>query len=182
MTARLAFHGSTHSRDSTMPIRCDTTGPPRRFESCRGSRPALLPRVSDVTWEYVTPDGALDGRREPHQGDSDLRAARPDDGRDLRAARPDDGRDLRAARPDDGRDLRAARPDDGRDLRAARPDDGRETDHRYLCSAPSAARRQACTVHWSTQVARGAAAARRRHATRHARGHPLAAQTTGGHV
>src|SRR6266487_346860 len=160
MTARLAFHGSTHSRDSTMPIRCDTTGPPRRFESCRGSRPALLPRVSDVTWEYVTPDGALDGRREPHQGDSDLRAARPDD----------------------GRDLRAARPDDGRDLRAARPDDGRETDHRYLCSAPSAARRQACTVHWSTQVARGAAAARRRHATRHARGHPLAAQTTGGHV
>jgi hypothetical protein len=31
-----------------------------------------------VTWEYVTPDGALDERREIHQGDSDLRAARPD--------------------------------------------------------------------------------------------------------
>ena len=40
----------------------------------RGSRPALLPRVSGVTWECVTPDRALDGRREPHQGGSDLRA------------------------------------------------------------------------------------------------------------
>jgi hypothetical protein len=38
----------------------------------RGSRPALLPRVCGVTWEFVTRYGALDGRGEPAKGDSDL--------------------------------------------------------------------------------------------------------------
>src|SRR4051812_38604167 len=55
---------------------------PMLYGTRRGSRPALLPRVSGVTWEYVTPDGALDERREPHHGDSVLRATRPDDGRE----------------------------------------------------------------------------------------------------
>jgi hypothetical protein len=43
------------------------------------SRPALLPRVSGVTCEFVTRHEALDGRGEPHRGDSDLRAPRADD-------------------------------------------------------------------------------------------------------
>ena len=41
------------------------------------SRPALLPRVCGVTWVFVTRYGALDGRAERGEGDSDLRAARP---------------------------------------------------------------------------------------------------------
>jgi hypothetical protein len=48
----------------------------------RGSRPARLVRVSCLTWEYVTPDGALDECRKPHQGDSDLRARPSEHARD----------------------------------------------------------------------------------------------------
>ena len=38
------------------------------------SRPALLPRVSGVAWEFVTRREALDRRGEAPRGDSDLRA------------------------------------------------------------------------------------------------------------
>jgi hypothetical protein len=38
------------------------------------SRPALLPRVSGVTWVFVTPHEALDRRGEPPRGNSYLRA------------------------------------------------------------------------------------------------------------
>jgi hypothetical protein len=52
------------------------------------------------------------------------------------------------------------------------------TDHRYLCPAPSAARRKTRTTHWSTQVARGPAARPRRHATRRNPRGPLQPQRT----
>jgi len=46
---------------------------PMLYGTRRGSRPALLPRVSGVTWESVTRQEALDGRGERPRGDSDLR-------------------------------------------------------------------------------------------------------------
>ena len=52
---------------------------PMLYGTRRGSRPALLPYVCGVTCEFVTRYGALDGREERGEGDSDLRAARPDD-------------------------------------------------------------------------------------------------------
>jgi hypothetical protein len=40
----------------------------------RGSRPALLPRVSGVTWEFVTRHERSTGAESLLEGDSDLRA------------------------------------------------------------------------------------------------------------
>ena len=61
---------------------------PMLYGTRRGSRPALLPRVCGVTREFVTRCGALDGRGEPGEGDSHLRAVRPDDDRDNGSPRP----------------------------------------------------------------------------------------------
>jgi hypothetical protein len=61
---------------------------PMLYGTRRGSRPALLPRVCGVTCEYGTKLWSLDGLEERGEGDSGLRAARPDDGRDNRSPRP----------------------------------------------------------------------------------------------
>jgi len=58
---------------------------PMLYGTRRGSRPALLPRVCGVTCEYGTKLWSLDGLEERGEGDSGLRAARPDDGRDNRS-------------------------------------------------------------------------------------------------
>jgi hypothetical protein len=49
---------------------------PMLYGTRRGSRPALLPRVSGVTWAFVTRQEALDRLGEPRCRDSDLRASR----------------------------------------------------------------------------------------------------------
>jgi hypothetical protein len=78
-TAGLVAVAATHR----LPPRTCRRGWSRRvpmlYGTRRGSRPALLPCVCGVTWEFVTRYGALDGRAGPCEGDSDLRAARPDD-------------------------------------------------------------------------------------------------------
>jgi hypothetical protein len=89
-----------------------------------GSRPALLPRVCGVTWEFVTRYGALDGREERGEGDSDLRAARPDDGRDNGSPRPvpgsERGREGRPAQLWGRRKWRAGQPPVGAGRHATR--------------------------------------------------------------
>jgi hypothetical protein len=106
---------------------------PMLYGTRRGSRPALLPRVSGVTWVFVTPHEALDRRGEPPRGCllegigicalSSSAAGHSDRAAAHRSRRPwrraaELTTQLQAGR---GRDRGTRAPDDGR---LARPDPG----------------------------------------------------------